>query len=222
MKLFIASQQDLAEAVERLGILPLFANSLTGFSVEEHVSPRAWFSNEPGVWEWKGPVIRETGCAYGKFFEHKAAFVSASWFAELANYRRDGYDFDARWEDGLASYKDKRLYELLVAREPVLSRHLKTDGDYRKGGNTGFDTSMTRLQEQCYAVISDFVYEHDRFGHPYGWGVAEYSTPEKWLGKAFCEAVYLHEPQESYELLSAHLQTLLPHAEEKDIRRFLH
>lgn len=222
MKLFIASQQDLAEAVERLGILPLFANSLTGFSVEEHVAPKAWFSNEPGVWEWKGPVIRETGCAYGKFFEHKAAFVSASWFAELANYRRDGYDFDARWEDGLTSYKDKRLYELLAAHEPVLSRHLKTDGDYRKGGNTGFDTSMTRLQEQCYVVISDFVYERDRYGHPYGWGVAEYSTPEKWLGEPFSETVYLHEPQESYELLAVHLQSLLPRADEKDIRRFLH
>ena len=222
MKLFIASQQDLAEAVERLGILPLFANSLTGFSVEEHVAPKAWFSNEPGVWEWKGPVIRETGCAYGKFFEHKAAFVSASWFAELANYRRDGYDFDARWEDGLVSYKDKRLYEMLAAREPVLSRHLKTDGDYRKGGNTGFDTSIMRLQEQCYVLISDFVYERNRFGRAYGWGVAEYSTPEKWLGEPFCEAVYQHEPQESYELLVAHLQSLLPRAEEKDIRRFLH
>ena len=214
MRLLIASQQDLAEAVERLGILPLFANSLTGFSVEEHVKPNAWFSDEPGVWEWKGPAIRETGCAYGKFFEHKAAFVSASWFAELANYRRDGYDFDARWEDGLASYKDKRLYELLTAREP--------DGDYRKGGNTGFDSSMTRLQEQCYAVISDFVYDRDRSGHPYGWGVAEYSTPEKWLGKPFCDKVYLHDPQKSYELLTAHLQSLLPHADEKDIRHFLH
>ena len=222
MRLLIASQQDLAEAVERLGILPLFANSLTGFSVEEHVKPNAWFSDEPGVWEWKGPVIRETGCAYGKFFEHKAAFVSASWFAELANYRRDGYDFDARWEDGLASYKDMRLYELLTAREPILSKHLKTDGDYRKGGNTGFDSSMTRLQEQCYAVISDFVYDRDRSGHPYGWGVAEYSTPEKWLGKPFCDKVYLHDPQKSYELLTAHLQSLLPHADEKDIRHFLH
>ena len=222
MRLLIASQQDLAEAVERLGILPLFANSLTGFSVEEHVKPNAWFSDEPGVWEWKGPVIRETGCAYGKFFEHKAAFVSASWFAELANYRRDGYDFDARWEDGLASYKDKRLYELLTAREPILSKHLKTDGDYRKGGNAGFDSSMTRLQEQCYAVISDFVYDRDRSGHPYGWGVAEYSTPEKWLGKPFCDKVYLHDPQKSYELLTAHLQSLLPHADEKDIRHFLH
>ena len=222
MRLLIASQQDLAEAVERLGILPLFANSLTGFSVEEHVKPNAWFSDEPGVWEWKGPAIRETGCAYGKFFEHKAAFVSASWFAELANYRRDGYDFDVRWEDGLASYKDKRLYELLTAREPILSKHLKTDGDYRKGGNTGFDSSMTRLQEQCYAVISDFVYDRDRSGHPYGWGVAEYSTPEKWLGKPFCDKVYLHDPQKSYELLTAHLQSLLPHADEKDIRHFLH
>ena len=72
----IRTKRDLAEAVRRFGFLPLFRNSLPGFSVEEHAAPETWFSDEPGVWEWKGPVIRETGCAYGKFFEHKAAFFS--------------------------------------------------------------------------------------------------------------------------------------------------
>ncbi len=32
-------------------------------------------------------------------------YVSAKWFPDFANYRRDGYDFDARFEDGLASFQ---------------------------------------------------------------------------------------------------------------------
>ena len=61
----IRTKQDLIDAVRTFGIVPLFENSLSGFSVEEHVSPEVWFSDEnEGVWEWKGPVIRESGCAY--------------------------------------------------------------------------------------------------------------------------------------------------------------
>ncbi|MBR6360734.1 MAG: hypothetical protein IKS04_02985, partial [Clostridia bacterium] len=99
---YIETKQDLIDAVHEFGFVPLFANSIPGFSVQENVSPRAWFSGEEGVWEWKGPVIRETGCGYGKFFENKAVFVSPEFFPDFANYRRDGYDFDARYDDGLA------------------------------------------------------------------------------------------------------------------------
>ena len=101
----IKTKQDLVDAVERCGFLPLFENSIPGFSVEENVDPAIWFGSEEGPWEWKGPVIRETGCAYGKFFEQKAAFISREWFPDFANYRRDGYDFDARYDDGLADRK---------------------------------------------------------------------------------------------------------------------
>lgn len=217
----IRTKGDLTEAVQQIGILPLFQNSLPGFSAEEHAAPAAWFSDEPGVWEWKGPVIREAGCAYGKFFEKKAAFISAEWFPDFANYRRDGYDFDARYDDGLASYKDKQLFDLLEARAPVLSKALKREGNYRKGGTTGFDTSMNRLQAQGYVVISDFVYMKDRWGKEYGWGVAEYSTPEQFFGDAFTNAVYQRQPEESYQRLLAHLHSLLPDASEQALRSFL-
>ena len=218
---FITTRESLMEAVNRLGFLPLFANSIPGFSVEEHVAPSAWFGSEEGVWEWKGPVIRETGCAYGKFFENKAAFISREWFPDFANYRRDGYDFDARWEDELASYRDKQLYDLLAEKAPILSKHLKTDGDYRKGGRKGFDTIMARLQAQCYAVVSDFVYERDRQGRQYGWGVAEYSIQEKWMGADFCSRVYVREPQESHGRVLERLCRLAPWAGEDALRRFL-
>ncbi len=203
------------------GFVPLFKNSIPGFSVAEHVHPRAWFTDEPGVWEWKGPVIRETGCAYGKFFENKAVFIRADLFTDFANYRRDGYDFDARFDDGLASYREKDLYDLLDKSAPVLSRKLRADGCYGKGGKTGFETLITKLQAQCYALISDFVYDKDKNGKPYGWGVGEYSTPEIFFGLSFRDNVYKRKPKESYELVFDHLKELLPDASDKAIKKIL-
>ena len=218
----IETKQDLINAVDTIGFLPLFTNSVPGFSVEEHVAPIAWFdSGVDGVWEWKGPVIRETGCAYGKFFEKKAAFISREWFPDFANYRRNGYDFDARYDDGLAEWRDKQLYDLLEQNAPILTGELKRKGDYRKGGKKGFDTIMNRLQAQCYVVISDFAYLKDKYGNQYGWGVAEYSTPEKTLGSAFTEHVYARSPEESYQRVLEHMKNILPGAGEKALRRFL-
>ena len=219
--LYIRTIEDLENAVRELGFLPFFANSLTGFSIEEHVDPGIWFTGRDGPWEWKGPVINELGCAYGKFFEKKAAYISPEWFPDFANYRRDGYDFDARFEDGLVFHGDKVLYDLIDSNAPILSKHLKHLGNYRKGGNKGFDTIINRLQSQGYVIISDFRYMLDKNGNEYGWGVAEYSTPEHFLGKPFTDRVYDRTPEESFGMLFEHFRQILPGADEDKIRRFL-
>ena len=220
----IRKKSDLIGAIEEYGFMPFFENSIEGFSIEEHVDPACWWHSDTGewrVWEWKGSVIRETGCAYGKFFEKKACYISKEWFPDFANYRRNGYDFDARYDDGLASLKDKQLYELTEANAPVLSKQLKQLGDYRKGGNKGFDTVINRLQAQCYVVISDFVYMKDKYGRPYGWGVAEYSTPEAFMGADFTEKVYDRTPEESYERILAHFGRLFPSTEVERLKKFI-
>ena len=222
---YIRTRSDLIEAINKFGFVPFFKISVPGFSIEEHISPECWYnalgdSNWP-VWKWKGPVIRETGCAYGKFLENKAVFISREWFADFANYRRNGYDFDARYDDGLAAHKDKELFELLDADAPVLSRRLKESGNYGKGGKKGFDTIITRLQTQCYVIISDFVYQRDKHGKPYGWGVAEYSTPEKFMGSDFTDRIYERTPEESYQRILAHFKAMLPETDEKTIRKIL-
>ena len=220
----VRSKQDLLDAIETFGFLPFFAGSIPGFSLEEHVAPELWYSHTSDswpVWEWKGPVIRESGCAYGKFLENKAVFISRKWFPDFANYRRDGYDFDARFDAGLASYRDRDLFDLIDQNAPVLTKQLKAIGNYRKGGKKGFDTLITRLQAQCYVLISDFVYAMDKTGKPYGWGIAEYSTPEKLFGAAFTDRVYRHEPAESYQKLFAHLQSLFPDVPGAVIRKVL-
>ena len=70
-------------------------------------------------------------------------------------------------------------------------------------------------------IISDFAYMIDKNGNEYGWGVAEYATPEQFLGAAFTEEVYARTPEESYERLLDHLRKILPGADEKDIRKLL-
>ena len=217
----IHSKDSLVNAVRELGVVPFFRNSIPGFSIAENVSPEAWFSSEEGVWEWKGPVIRETGCAYGKFFSGKAAFGSRELFPDLANFRRDGYDFDARYDDGLASFREKELYDLVAASCPVLSRDLKREGRYGKSGKKGFETLMTGLQRQCYVLISDFVYDKDAEGKTFGWGVAEYSTPEKRFGPGFRREAYARSPGESEEKIVSRLKAVLPGADEAVLRRWI-
>lgn len=226
---YVRSKQDLIDAVEEYGIIPYFSTSIPGFSLEEHCPPAVLFSDlEDDTWAWKGPVIQATGCAYGKFFEKKSAYVSRDVFLDLANYRRDGYDFDARYDDGLARFQDKQLYDLIEAHAPVLSKELRVTGGYaysgrwqKTEGKKGFDTAITRLQEQCYVIISDFVYTLDKHGNRRGWGVAQYSTPEKFMGSAFTDAVYQRSPEESYARLLEHLAVLFPRAAEKELKKFL-
>ena len=55
----------------------------------------------------------------------------------------------------------------------------------------------------------------------YGWGIAEYSTPEKLFRSEFCDKVYEREPEESYQRLFDHLRSLFPAVDEKLIRKIL-
>lgn len=84
--------------INEIGFLPLFKNEVEGFSAEEHVSPLCWWTGdaENDLWEWREIIARSGEVAYGKFFGKKTGFVSKEWFPVFANYRRDGYDFDAR------------------------------------------------------------------------------------------------------------------------------
>ena len=45
----------------------------------------------------------------------------------------------------------------------------------------------------------------DRYGRPYGWGVAEYATPEELFGYDLITSAYQRDPQESKAVSYTHL-----------------
>ena len=218
---YIRSAEDLTALVQEVGFLPFFVNDIPGFSIATCTPPELWFSaTEDGPWEWKGPVARSKKCLYGKFYRKKACFVSAELAPDLLNCRRDGYDFDARFDEGKAFYADKPVYDAVEASGPIVSDWLRQKCGYEVGSK-GFDPVVTRLQMQTYLCISDFVYRQDRHGKPYGWGLAQYATPEQVLGYDYARSGYVREPGESRERLMAFMSRVLPDADEKTLRRLI-
>ena len=215
----LKSAEDMIKLAEEWGFLPLFENSIAGFSVEENTPASLWFTDAEGPWEWKGPAARSGRCVYGKFFGGKAGMISLEMFPEFANYRRDGYD--SRYDDGLASLKDKEVYDVISENGAILSKNVKKICGYRKDGKKGFETVITRLQSQTYVVTNDFVYMKDKRGNTYGWGVAEYDTPENIFGYDTVTAAYSRAPEESKEIIFRRLKKVLKNAAEQDILKFI-
>ena len=89
--------------INEVGFLPLLKNEIPGFSLEERTVPEYWWcdDSEKDPWMWRTIIARKHDIVYGKFFDKKAGFISRQWLPVYANYRRDGYDFDALYEDGI-------------------------------------------------------------------------------------------------------------------------
>ncbi len=221
----IRSAQDMEQLVLEWGFLPFFKNDIPGFSIEEHTPPELWFGDDGeiwGPWEWKGPVARTGTNIYGKVFWKKAGFVSMEWFPDFANVRRDGYDFDARFDDGLASYKDKELFDAIDRHGSLQTGQLKKLCGYGgKDGKKGYETAITRLQMQTYISVADFDYATDKHGSVYGWGIARYATPESRLGYEAVTAAYSRTLEESLRRMLDYLRKRLPQATEKQLLKLL-
>ena len=120
----IHTEEDLQDFIHWIGFLPLFRNEIPGFSVEEHTASDSWWTGDPVIdpWEWRKIIAAGENITYGKFFNGKAGFISKEWFPAFANYRRDGYDYDARWDDELAGIRSKKIMDLFA--EDLADREL--------------------------------------------------------------------------------------------------
>lgn len=212
----LKSVQNLTALVNEIGFLPLFNVGVRGFSVEELTKGQWWTGLADDPWLWREQAADAQEIIYGKFFSQRAGFVSKEWFPCFANYRRDGYDFDSRWEEGLETPRAKDIMECVWAEKRIMTSEIK-----RKTGKSGFEGALTRLEMQTYLVISGFDRKKDRFQRPYGWSIAVMQTPEDAFGSEIATAAYSEKPEESFEKILRHLKTLLPEADEKALLQIL-
>ena len=196
---FLHNVNDLIAFVNDVGFLPLFSNDIKGFSAEEHADARFWWTGDPArdPWEWRVLAARSGKVAYGKFFGGKAGFISPHWLPFFANSRRDGYDFDSLYEEGLAKNREKRIMELFDSGDRLFSYEIKTAAGFGKGGLKNFSGIMTELQNKLYLVITDFRCRRNKRGEEYGMPVARYARPEDIWGYDLLSSAYGEEPAES-------------------------
>lgn len=119
----IQSWQELTGWGDEVGFLPLFRNGADGFSVEENTSDLCWWSDDPAQapWKWRQLIARSGRVTYGRFFVGKTGFVSRAWLPHFANWRRNGYDFDSRWDEELATMRQKRIMDQFLTKDECAS-----------------------------------------------------------------------------------------------------
>ena len=202
---------QLVSLLSRIGFLPLFSNTIPAFSVEEHTVAEAWWTGEDtDPWEWRHILASHPDIAYGKFFGKKAGFIHKDWFPVFANYRRNGYDFDALYDDGLAPYKWKNAMDQFELDEYMTGKLIPAFDIQHEG-------TKTDLQMRTYLIISEFFQKRNKKGVPYGWHYARLGTPETKWGYDFVTSGYSFPPEESWASIVSHVRNLYPAADEKDI-----
>ena len=216
----IHSSAQLMEYIQQIGFLPLLYSGIAGFSAEEVVDDDCRYVVFPDggwdwpLWKWKGPIVTEGNCVYGKFFAGKAGFVSREWWPDLCNYRRSLHPAP---EEG--SVEDTILLTL-QEHGSLITRELRAAcGFTGPKMRSRFDGYVTRLQMACRIITEDFVYPRDRHNREYGWGWSLLTTPETLLGVDVCRCE--RTPQESFDRMFSHLRTLLPAATDQQILRLL-
>ncbi len=204
----VRTVEEAADLIRRVGFLPLFSNSIPGFSLEEHVTSGSWWSGNPASdpWEWRQILARREEFAYGKVFEKKAGFISKEWFPAFANYRRNGYDFDALYDDELASRRSKKLMDEFMDGRSWLSFEAKARAGFGKGGEKNFEGTLSDLQMQTYLIMHDFRQKLNRKGEAYGWYIAALEMPEAKWGYEFVTSSYSEKPAESFARITGRVQ----------------
>ena len=219
----VRTWQELVNYINEVGFLPLFANEVPGFSVEEHVSSLFWWTGDPDQdpWEWREIIAGSGQLAYGKFFNNKNGFISREWFPYFANYRRDGYDFDSAWEDGLMQRRYKEIMDICEDGGLHPGFALKPAAGFGKGGYKNFNGCMTSPQIQTYLIIRRFERRINKKGQPYGMPVSYYQKPEELWGYDHVASAYKEEPAVSRDRIYGRVEDLFPHGRPEAIGRLI-
>lgn len=222
----IHSVEEAIRYINEVGFLPLFKNDIPGFSLEERTVAKYWWCEEPEVdpWEWRRIIAQSGKVVYGKFFDKKAGFISLEWLPYFVNYRRDGYDFDALWDEGKAPIRQKKIMDLFMEESSsaeLFSNMIKDKAGFGKGGEKGFEGIITSLQMQLYLCPCDFRKRTNKKGAEYGWPVAVYATPEHIYGRELVTSAYAEDPGKSAQRIIEHLSDVYPIATEKQIKKIL-
>lgn len=211
---------ELIDYINETGFLPLLNIGITGWSAEDVMDEDCQYTRLPDggwewpLWQWKGSILQESGCAYGKFFDRKAAFVSRDWWPDFCNYRRSVFPLPE------AGSVEEGILDILRAEGSLITRQLRAACGFTGPNMRGkFDSYITRLEMGCYIVTEDFIYPTDRHGREYGWGWSLLTTPEALFGREACHPGCT--PQESRERLLCQLRKILPDASARQLDSLL-
>ena len=167
----VMDPEGMLRLIQAYQLIPFFANSVPGYSIEEHTPPDRWFSEENlGPWDWKIDCIQSGDVAYGKFlYGGKAAFATVDVYRELINWRRS-----------LPKYRptadQQKVLDYMEERGSITVSEVRELMGMKKAAA---DALLTRIQMQTRIIIGDIsrVYRGPDLKYS-GWQRSSFCAPE--------------------------------------------
>lgn len=212
----------MLHTIKEAGLIPFFANPISGFSIEEKTHPGDWFTGESlGPWDWKIHCVQSGEIAYGKFlYGGEAAFATVDVYRELMNWRRSQPRY-APSED------QRRVLDLIERQGSVGVRDVRELLGIKKGAA---DSLLSRLQMQTRVVTGDIerVYRGAELRYE-GWQRSSFCAPESlfeeeefpfpgFVPRSLRSA---HTPEESLEYLMDTIHRAAPSATRAQMEKML-
>ena len=148
----------MMELIQKIGFLPLLDSGIEGFSAEDIVAEDCSYVRLPEggwdwpLWKWKGEIVQEMPCMYGKFFNKKAGFISQEWWPDFCNYRRSKYPRPD--EESI----EGAILSTLQSSGSLITRELRAAcGFTGKGMRSKFDGYLTRLERISSTLATNTI-----------------------------------------------------------------
>ena len=171
----IHSCPELMAYIQEVGFLPLLYSGIAGFSAEEVVDDDNRYVVLPDggwdwpLWKWKGPIVQEGICVYGKFFAGKAGFISREWWPDFCNYRRSKHP---QPEEGSV---EEAILLTLQEHGSLITRELRAAcGFTGPKMRSRFDAYVTKIQPFDVKMVTED--DVPQLPNDTIWGTATYKT----------------------------------------------
>jgi hypothetical protein len=80
--------------------------------------------------------------------------------------------------------------DVLEIREEMLSNDIKASAGFGKGGEKGFEGTLSNLQMLTYITVKRFQKRNNKKNEEYGWPIAVYTLSEKLFGEEHVRSAY--------------------------------
>lgn len=215
--------KDFSDEIHKIGFC------LSGDNGEEIFSLRDYYSDDINYhtgdenldpWEWRIRAIKEyDNISYGKVFFNKAGWITIDWITEFISVRRAGKSFDDLYQDGLMTYMEKQVYNLIEQNKRVSVYELNIE--FGKSNKNKISKALTSLQMRLLITICDEAFKISSKGIPYGWPTTVFCTIEEKFGSQITEKAKDIEPSVAYSKIAEHIKQQNPNASDKRMKAFI-
>ena len=185
-------------------------------------NPIVWHTGDPETdpWQWRIRVLEERDdIAYAKLFFGTSGYITEEWYPYFLAVRRNGYDFEDTYENGLISDMEKRVYNAIRDNRRIPAHELKSLCCFSKEENSRYEKAVTSLQMKMFITICGRARKLNSQGIEYGWDSAVFCTCEEFWGDDISSDI---SEKEAAEKIREQILKLNPNAEERKIRKFIY